>query len=147
MVGDCAAVSVVDMLTVIVVVVIVVLSWLLLQPSLLLLLVTLVLVLFVVVAVDVAQPVCWVVIVSVVGGVSVQPDGQWQNQDPTWPKLFLAARLHISPIDLQEQVAKGDGSFGHWREPMERGFEHTASRLRFSTPGNVPLQLGFDLAI
>ncbi|CAJ1402394.1 unnamed protein product [Effrenium voratum] len=59
-------------------------------------------------------------------------------------QLLAATGKGLQPLgpahSSQEQVAKGDGSFGHWREPMERGFEHTASRLRFSTPGNVPLK-------
>lgn len=45
--------------------------------------------------------------------------------------------------EWEEQiVAAGGGAYRHWREAMTRGFEHTGSRLWFSTPQNVALTLG-----
>eukprot|EP00434_Breviolum_minutum_P040236 symbB.v1.2.035749.t1/scaffold4888.1/size33416/1 len=40
----------------------------------------------------------------------------------------------------EQIVAAGGGAYRHWREAMTRGFEHTGSRLWFSTPQNVALK-------
>ena len=44
--------------------------------------------------------------------------------------------------EREEHIVAGGGAYRHWREAMTHGFEHTGSRLWFSTPQNVALTLG-----
>lgn len=56
---------------------------------------------------------------------------------------FLTDYAYWCFAEWEEQiVAAGGGAYRHWREAMTRGFEHTGSRLWFSTPQNVALTLG-----
>eukprot|EP00913_Durusdinium_trenchii_P023048 g21641.t1 len=55
--------------------------------------------------------------------------------------LFNGKAFDLPLPDYVELIAKGGGAYRHWREVITRGFEHTSSRLWFSLPKDVALNL------
>lgn len=78
--------------------------------------------------------------------VADEASGGWRARRSTL-QLFTAKGGRIDrplgPAHAEHEAIGrvGNGAFSHWRSPMADGAARSSTKLRFSTPGNVPLRV------